>query len=322
MDLKEALKALTPAVGDGKVIPEHAYVLLKDGLLQVTDGNQWASGRITGSGLRDFCVRFDGLERAMTRDGARISFPARSNNLVVNYQPRGHVTLRGLADRSTYPTSPRPRGEGDIYQLQMSFKKWCGDLLAFTGSNDGQVWTQGIHIGPDFLMAGTGAGIVRTRESISADRFVALPSWAARFITAQDEPPNALTDFGNLAMVQWEDGLTLHTRLLAGDAGEGAVELASNCRIPTVPVPEGLKDAVARLKEHGATTFRAGEGKVVHHSEAVDVEEEIDITGPMKLWNVDTMQKALAHAEFLDLSEEHAYWASEHYVGIVAGMRG
>lgn len=322
MDLKTALKAMAPAAGDGKTIPEHAYVLLKNGILQVTDGKQWASARLEGSGLRDFCVRFDGLEQAMTRTGARVSFPRGSNNVVVNYQPRGHVTLRGLADRSTYPEVPNGSGRTSQYDLVMNFQKWCHDLIPFTGSNDGMVWTQGLHIGPDFMLAGTGAGIVRTRETINADSFIALPVWAARFIAAQDDPPIKLTDYSNLAKLEWEDGLTLHTRLLAEDVGEAVVELASNYRIPNTPVPEGLKDAVSRLKEHGATTFKAGDGKVSHHSEAVDVEEEVDIAGPIKTWPVDRMQAALKHAEFLDLSEEHAYWASAQYVGIVAGMRG
>lgn len=319
MDLKAALKAVSPAVGDGKVIPEHAYALFKDGTLQVTDGNQWASVRVEGSGLRDFCVRYDALARAMDRSNPRMTFER--NDVKVTYQPRGWAKLKGLADVTAYPEVPRT-GRAAARNLPMTFKKWCTDLAVFTGDKDGQVWTQGVHIGPDFTMAGTGTGLVRTRESVNVDSFVALPVWAARFVAAQDDPPVKLTDFGNLARLEWEDGLVLNTRLLAEDVGESVASMASNCRIPTMPVPEGLKDAVARLKEHGATTFRAGEGRVFHHSDAVDVEEEVDVTGPVKLWSVASMEAALAHATHLDLSEEHAYWASEQYIGIAAGMRG
>lgn len=320
MDLKTALKAVAPAVGDGKIIPEHAYALFKDGVLQVTDGNQWASARVEGSGLREFCVRFDGLSRAMERDAPRMTFERQ--DVKVTYQPRGWAKLKGLADRSVYPVAPIPRDAGTEYRLPMAFKRWCADLVPFTGDKDGQVWTQGVHIGPDFMLAGTGIALIRTRESINVANFIPLPAWAARFIAAQDEPPMLLHDFRNLAKLVWEDGLTLTTRLLDGELSEPVVELAHNCRIPTVPVPEGLKDAVARLKEHGATTLKAGQGKVTHHSDAVDVEEEVTVAGPIKTWSVGTLQAALEHATHLDLSEEHAFWASEQYVGIVAGMRG
>jgi hypothetical protein len=323
VDLKAALKAVSPAVGDGKVIPEHAYAMLSGGLLQVTDGNQWASVRLGGSGHRDFCVRYDALDRALGRAGSRLALE-RNGDVKVTYQPRGWAKMKGLSDPSAFPTVPEVvrASNSSTYRLPMNFKKWCADLCAFTGANDAQVWTQGVHIGPDFMFAGTGFGAVRTRESVNTDNFIAMPIWAARFVAAQADPPASMVDYGNLVTLAWEDGLTLHSRLLAEDASESVVELVSNFRIPTTPVPEGLKDAVARLKEHGATTFKAGGGRVVHHSEAVDVEEEVAIDGPVKVWSVDRMQAALEHATCLDLSEEHAYWASDHYVGIVAGMRG
>lgn len=316
MNLIDALKTLGSAVGDGKIIPTTAYVRSDGERLHVTDGRQYASADCAQP---PFCVRYDALVRAVSREGATVVSDNR-NGLQIRYAPRGRATLRGV-DPAEMPTPAEinPR-ESLVYTLPPSFKETLATLSKFIGENDGQVWTQGVHLAPDFMFACSHNTAVRRLCNIAFQNVIALPKWAVQFITSRDESPTSLLDGRQLLMFKWEDGVTLVTTLLAQDAPESAMTLISNIEGTNISVPEGFKEAIGRFKEYGAKHLTIENGVAKHETIEFDVEEVVDIDGPPRLWNVDRLAEALEFATHIDITGQHGIWCNAEYRGMFAGM--
>lgn len=321
MNLNEALKLIAAAAGDGKIIASTAFVQYANGRLHVTDGRQWASAPVdafTAASTPDFCVRFDALMRATEREGAAITV-ADDGNVVVRYRPRGSIKLRPLAD-AEWP-GIEPVGEHTAYEVP-GLKEIAQGLLKFVGSPDGRVWTQAIHLTPDFAFAANNRCGARTAIPYNLPHNITVPIWTSQFLTAQTESPSLMWEEERFLGFKWANGLVVRTSYLTEDAPESVMTLMSNLTEPAAEVPEGLADAVRRLKEHGAINFRLGEGRAYHHTQQVEVDEEVDVAGAVKLWNADTMLAALDLATHLDLSGSHGLWSGNGYRGIFTGMHG
>lgn len=323
MTLQEALKSLAPAVGDGKLLPASLYVSLKSGVLHVSDNQQFARVAldVLTTPNADFCVRYDALVKAVNRDGALLTVESDTGNVFVKYKPRGSVKLRPLIE-DIVPVPEVQEGR-QLVPLGPDFVDMLKVLMKFVGPPDGQVWTQGIHIGPDFCFAASSRSACLKTWETTMPNAIALPIWAAQFILAQSTPPVSLNDCDTLLEFKWANGLVLHTKLLSQGAPENVYGFVQAMPDAEGTVPDGFKLAVERIKEHGATTFRVGEGKVFNITETVEVEEEVDMQGPIRLWSCDTMLTALEYATKLDLSGAHGVWSSpEGYKGYIGGMSG
>lgn len=321
MTLSEALKLLGPAVGDGKVIQAHAYVFHKAGVLHVTNGKQWASIPIDvfeAATTPNFCVRYDALVRATSREGAQITIAG--DDVVVRYRPRGRIVLRPLADDMWPEIEPIP--DVECY-AGTGLKPLMATLVKFAGTPDSQVWSQAVHLTPDFAFAANNRAGARGPHAINLPRNFTIPIWTAQMIAAQDENPTDMWEEEQFLGFRWSNGLVVRTRLLNEDAPEPVMTLMSNLPLAiATEVPEGMKEAVSRLKEHGAVNYRMGEGKAFYHTQAIEVDEEVDVPGRIRLWNTDTSLAALELATHLDLSGEHGKWVGNGYAGIFTGMHG
>jgi hypothetical protein len=320
MELVKALEAVAPAVGDGKIISAHAYVLVRGGVLYATDGRQFASAPLDpGSVPGDFCVRYDALQRALSRDSARITVDD-PGTVTVRYSPRGRLKLNQIP----FDHFPAPPPETLVlrYPLPPFFRNLVADLSNFIGAPDAQIWTQGVHLGPDFCFAVNLQSGARRDWEANLPRMYALPPWAAKFIVAQDVGPAFLYESSQMLGLSWASGLALRTSYLSQDAPESAVTLMSNIGYAQDAVPEGLRESIERLKEHGATVGRIGAGLVAFRSSEVEIEEEVAVGGHAKQWNLGHLLTALKFAQRIDLQDTHAVWSGEHYRGTFAGMVG
>ena len=320
MNLSQALKLLSPAVGDGRVISAHAFVLYRDGLLHATDGRQWASVPLDvfeAAGTPNFCVRYDALSKAVAREGATVTLDG--ENVVVKYRPRGKIVLRPLAADDWPMAEPAP----EIEPIEVpALKSILSTLIKFAGGGDAPIWSQAVHLTPDFAMAVSQRAGAKCPTAWDIPHNVTLPLWAVQFIVAQDEDPGVMWEEEGYLGFKWANGLILRTRMLSEDAPEPVMTLMSG--LPHnigEAVPEGLREAVKRLKEHGAINFRMGGGRAWHHTESVEVDEEVDVPGRERLWNTDTLITALSIAEWLDLSGDHGKWVGNGYIGIFTGMQ-
>lgn len=322
MNLAQALKLLSPAVGDGKVISAHAFVLYRNGLLHATNGKQWASVPLDpfeAAGTPNFCVRYDALAKAVAREGATVTLDG--ENVIVKYRPRGKIVLRPLA-ADDWPMAEEIESTGRYDTRDWGLKSVLATLVKFAGGGDMPIWSQAVHLTPDFAMGVSQRGGAKYPVAWNLPHNFTLPLWTVQFILAQAEEPEAMWEEEKYMGFRWANGLVLCTRYLSEDAPEPVMTIMSN--LPHnigEAVPEGLREAVKRLKEHGAVNFRMGGGRAWHHTESVEVDEEVDVPGRERLWNTDVLINALSIAEWLDLSGDHGKWVGNGYIGIFTGMQ-
>ena len=321
MNLSQSLKLLSPAVGDGKIVSAHAFVLHRDGLLHATDGRQWASVPLDpfeAAGTPNFCVRYDALSKAVAREGATVTLDA--DNVIVKYRPRGKIVLRPLSV-DDWPMAETTTAIPMALAVP-GLKSILSTLVKFAGGGDAPIWSQAVHLTPDFAMAANQRAGAKYPTAWDIPHNFTLPLWAVQFIVAQADDPDLMWEEQGYLGFKWANGLLLRTRMLSEDAPEPVMTLMSN--LPHnigEAVPEGLREAVKRLKEHGAINFRMGGGRAWHHTESVEVDEEVDVPGRERLWNTDVLINALSIAEWLDLSGDHGKWIGNGYIGIFTGMQ-
>jgi len=317
MNLKDALSAVAPVVGDGKLIPQHAYVLWDGTLLHATDGRQWVEVQVDGNWHADrFCVRYEPLRKALEREHTAIQSDG-DNGLIVRYG-RGRARLRGI-DPASFPLLEKPAVTG-ILALPADFHERVRDLLAFCADGDGHVWQQAVHVYGNMLFAANSFALAKTVMDRTLDVGVGIPAWACKFIASREGEPPFLRERGDsMISLSWE-GIELFTTLLTQNVPGNIIGFASNIIVPTDPVPEGLKEAVERIAEFGGKTCRIGNGEITYGAEAVELVDGLDVvTGPAKTWGVDSLGPALKHASLLDLSNTNATWAGEGYMGVFSG---
>lgn len=318
--LLEALKAVAQAVGDGKIVAAHAFVRYTAPMLSVTDGRQWANARVDyiEGEATSFCVRYSALKQALERDGATLATgPAWG---VIVRVGRSRTTIRGL-DPLTLPPVPFDGAPRNNYDLPTGFNEIMRDLLPYAGSSEGHIWQMGVHLQPDFCFTSGPFALVKCGWSGIGHAYT-IPPWAAEFIASHEISPRRMLDYPQGLKFLWDD-LTLTTTLLVEEPPEYAVTRATNLATEGgIPVPDNLKDTVKRLKAYGAKRFRMGLGKIDHTTDEIEVEEEISIDTPARIWGVETVLAALEHAETLDLSHNHAVWHGNGYHGAFSGMSG
>jgi len=322
MNLLAALKAVAPAVGDGKIVPQHAYVNLvmaQDVLGSVLRG---VCGEMSVDAFIDevpphFCVRYDALMRAMERESATLAKTADDSGLVVR-AGRSRVTLRCLGDNS-FPAGMSFIQSGPAYLPGAEFNDKLRDLFKFTAGRDGHIWQMGVHFRRNFAFAFGPFAAMFTADTYPVD--FTIPPWAAKFILSQSEPPE-LKNGTNTFRAEWE-GLTLTSTRLIEEAPDAAYSFIENLPLQGgVPVPDNLKETVERVKSYGVKRLTLGNGKITHMDEKLEIKEEIDLDVPRRTWGVDQMLAALEFAETIDLSGERAIWHGNGYHGVFSGMNG
>lgn len=331
MNLAAALKALAPAVGDGKIVPQHAYVSFDGAILRVTNGSMWASARVDDVTGLSFNVRHAALTTAMEREGARIEGIAGNGALV--RVGRSRVTLRGIDEAVSMP---------DTSTLQHTLDNGDEDgesmlpvLSKFMGSGDAHVWQQGVHYMEKFAFAANAYAACWTRYDDEPCPFdFSVPSWAARFIETQGRPARVVSDHLNLLTFLWGDDLLLTSTKLNEEPADAIQGWIDNLPVSGgVPVPDNFKEVVQRLKSYGATRFRLADGKVTSIPDVsawgfsgafdkIEIEEEVDIDAPSRVWSVDPVLKALEYAETIDLTGDKGLWHGGFYHGVFQGLSG
>ncbi len=316
--VKEALERLKPAIGDGNIVPIYAYVLHHDGILHVTDGRQFAVAQ-GDEEQPPFCCRADAFIQALSRPDAKISVNA-EREVVVRYAgERGRVTLKSVG----LDTMPTVTMMGGIWHdLTPDFLSTLKALRPFVGPPDGQPWSTCIHFGPDFSFAASNMSAARHDWTLGLQQAISIPTWAVDFILAQVTPPIGICDIGGALIFDWAPFLRLRTTLISEEPPEAVWTLLSNLKKVEIPVPEGLKDAVSRGKEHGASILTLGEHRVFAQLDHVTWEETIDIETKPRTWKAEQVAQALECATHLDLTGEHGYWSNEKMRGIFSGMAG
>lgn len=318
MNLLEALKAVAPAVGDGKIVSQHAFVNHARQMLRATDGYMWAQATTDDMPGWEFCVRHEHLLKAMDREGAT-AYTTNDYGLRVQ-AGRSRTMVRG-ADPEEFPTTTTGEA-GWASEVDPSFRNVVSDLSKFTAGSDGHIWQQGIHFYPDFAFAANSHALIKCAHGWNIDHSFTLPPWAVRFILGQSLSPNMIFDYTNIIGFVW-DGLSLHSSRLIEEPPDNIVSFATNLSCTYANnVPDNLKETVERVASYGATQFKLGEGKLSHITTEIEFEEEVAVDGATKVWGTKTMLAALALATEIELSESPARWKGGPYTGAFSGLSG
>jgi hypothetical protein len=320
MNLKEALEAIAPVVGDGKLIPQHAYLLAKDDVLHATDGRQWVEVTLPPMPppVLNFCVRYEPLRKALERTYLSV-VTDNDNGLIVRYG-RGRARLRGI-DPASFPMLEKPPITSYM-TLPSYFQRRVKDLMTFCADGDGHVWQQAVHINDNFMFAANSFALALCQTDWGLDFHpemqIGIPTWACKFIANMKESPVEFRQRGQMISFKWPD-VELFTTLLTQEPPTNIINFASNITEPTTPVPDGLKEAVKRIDGYGGRTCKIGNGEITYGTDAVELVDALEINGSPKTWGIDTLNAALEHATALDLSGSNATWAGEGYVGVFGG---
>lgn len=324
MEVLEALKALAPAVGDGKLVPQHAYVYFDGPSLRACNGFLWAGATVDAR--YPIYVRHASLLAAMDRDGAEM-LTGEGTGVWVR-AGRSRLKLKGT-DLAAFPLEPEGHMARWTVNAPPDFRETLEVMAGFTGKPDNHIWQMGVHFMEDMVFAASPFALV-VRAGYWFPNPITFPPWATKFILSQESAPNMVADADRHLKVLWGGRLHLTSALLIEQPSEASVSMAA--RMATTPfegqpVPDNLKTAVERVKALGATRVKIGAGKIEHTSDELEFEEEVDIQGPVRTWGVDTLLDALAHAEHINLSggnDGHGpgQWQGGAYRGIFAGMSG
>lgn len=324
MNLRDALKAVAPAVGHGKIVAQHAFVEYSDGFLRATDGFMFARAKTDDMPGWEFCVRHELLQKALERDDAMVHTAA-DYGLRVQAQ-RSRMMLKGT-DPEAFPTAV-PRDIVWQDSLGPAFRNVLADLVKFTASSDGHIWQTGVHFYPDFAMAANPHALTKCEHGFDINHAFSVPPWAAQFILAQETAPNMIEDRDNYLVFHWNELVLFSTRLIE-DPADNIVSFATNlsCERAT-PVPDNLKETVERVVSYGGTQFRLGDGKLDNISagqqriEDIEIEEEVAVESALKIWGTKSMLAALALATEINLSDSPAKWKGGPYTGAFSGISG
>lgn len=319
MEIKEALKALATAVGDGKLVPQHAYVFFDGSTLRVCNGKLWAGATIDS--IHPAFVRHASLAAAFERDNALLQPGIEAHSVLVQ-AGRSRVKLKGISPL-TFPTEPvdPPRW---LSPAPEGFKDTLAALSKFCGSQDNHIWQMGVHFMEQIAFAANPfALIVKTGNWFPSP--ITIPPWAAEFILAQDESPNLIGDTQRHLKFLWSHRLGLTTTMLIEEPAENIVTYAHGIANNTMggqPVPDNLREAVTRVAALGATRVRIGSGVIDHLTEELEFDEEVDIDCAPRTWGVKQLLDALEHAETINLQDSPALWEGNGYKGVFSGLSG
>lgn len=319
MNIPDALKAVAPAVGDGKLVWQHAFTLFDGPTLRVCNGKMWAGASLDEVFERPIYARHESLLYGMSREGAEL---IRNDDNVVMKAGRSRVKLK-LGDATTFPPEPTARSAWTVPAVP-GFKDTLRDLTPFCGSQDNHIWQMGVHFRPDMAFAANPFALT-LRSASWFPSGMTVPPWAAKFILAQDDEPNVIAASDRYLSFLWGHRLSLISTLLIEDAAQNIVDFAYRIRDePTRgdPVPDNLKEAVERAKSLGATRVRIGDGKIDHMTDELEFEEEVELHCAPMVWGVDTLLPALEHATQINLSASPARWEGNGYKGVFSGMSG
>lgn len=316
MEVLEALKCLAPAVGDGRLVWQHAYCFFDGPTLRVCDGRLWAGATIDER--TPAFVNYERLRTAMDREGAQF-LPDEESGGVVRCG-RSRVKLKG-ADFSAFPPEPatEPRW---VVAPPPDFRPTLEVLSKFCGKADNHIWQMGVHFMEDFAFAASPFALC-VKGGAFFPSPITVPPWAARFILMQEEAPNVVADSEFYLKMLWSHRLSLTSALLVEDPAENIITFARNVldgEALTAAVPENMRDAIERAKALGARQVRIGNGKIDHVTEHMEFEDEIDYQCEPKIWGVDSLLDALTLAERIDLSGSPGKWEGNGYRGVFSGL--
>lgn len=317
MNLLQALKAVAPAVGDGKLIPQHAYVLKNRNVVFATKGDLLVEAHLTDGDFGTFCVPYEALLKALDREGAAIS---RHDESGITIQAgRSRIKLHRI-DEDTFPGEMSFTREGPSWQPEAGFSTALETLAPFTAGSDAHIWQMGIHFREHFAFAANAFAMAVHDFGSPVD--ISFPPWAVKFMAAQAERPSSIERGTNSFRAHWPETI-MTSRFLIEELDDRYHTFAES--IPGeggVPVPDNLKEVMARLKSYGVKRFRIGAGKITHLDERIEIEEEVDLDVPPRIWGVEQVSAALEYASHINLTGNNGSWHGPGYRGMFAGMSG
>jgi hypothetical protein len=316
MELKTALARVSAAIGSGKIIPVHSYVLLRDGALYATDGSMIAAAPIDWTG-DPICVRGDILARALDRENPRVT--TSGGDLIVRYAPRGRVTLRGL-DPASFPQVVEFDGHTGVERPE-ELVNVLSRIKRFTGEADSPAWTTAVYFRPEFSFAVSNRMAARDDTPLGVVHPFVLPPWAATFILSQPGIPASIKVGEQMLRVRWDDDVVLYSTKIADSVSNAALDLINGLSADNAPeIVPGLGDAVAHAADYGATYVTVGENGVRYSHDTMVFEETIDYAGEPRRWGVASLALALEYATHLDLTGTNGVWRGTTMRGTFAGM--
>lgn len=325
------LERLEKAMGDGRLIAVHSYILCKEGRWYATDGKLCASVPVESLTPPPvpFCVRGDLLLRVAKRPEASIS-AIDSTGITVRYRPRGRVTFRTY-DAAEFPLFENS-DDASFFEVIDELKDAVEALAPFRGDGAVSPWNSSLHFNGAFAFAADSAAIAR--YEIDTAQGFALAPWLVTFMQGQPLAPRRIGVSERVTTVEWPGGLIVHARNVEDDAPEGVWTIATNMEYASQPLDllDGFVDSVKRVEEYGASSFRitpdglvasVGANAAAHG----DIAEEWGDVRPAWAegnWNIERVLKALRYATHLDLdgTTKRAAWHSPKMRGMLMGMTG
>lgn len=320
MNLIDGLKAVAPAVGDGKIVSLHAYVMGKDNELTATNGRLWARATVDGLSGWEFVVRHEPLIKTMSREGA--IFRVTENGGLKVSAGRSRVTLKGV-DCEDFPAMPTGGHVMWVFTPPPEFKDVLKNLYKFCAGNDGHIWQQGVHFTSDMAFAANSHAAASYSHGWGLPAAFTLPPWAIDFLLAQSDSPDDIRDHGNVFSFGCGNEMQMvSTKLIEEPPANMANFVLNIVSSDLQEVPPNLKEVVERAASYDVDKFKLGNGWLVHRTDEMTLEDEIDLNVPVKVWGTKTMLAALDLATHIDLSAHPARWKGGQYVGAFSGLSG
>ncbi len=317
MNLVEALKAVAPAVGDGKIVASHAYVRKTGALLTATNGKLWALAEMTplSGGQFDFVARHAPLLKAMDRDNAQLGLVEGGIKVQCG---RSRITLKTI-DPEGFPYPPTGQAEWAEHPFT-GFLSMLKNLSKFCANNDGHIWQQGVHFTSDHAFSANSHALACYDHGWGLQAPFTLPPWAVDFILAHDTAPGTIEDRGNTFRLHWP-GLTVVSTKLIEEPPDNIVNYATNLATGDLQeIPPNLKEVVERAASYDVTNVTLDAGVLTHRTEEMEIEEDVGMDTPRRTWGTKTLLAALELATHMDLSDHPARWKGGLYTGAFSGL--
>lgn len=319
----EELTKVTRVASDKGGLPIMAAVLVRDGAL--TAGNGAVSLTVPCPDLagHTFAVdadRFlaavkaaDGAPKLKLTDGGKLS--------VVHGKFRALIPLM---DADNYPSPVPDEDTGDV--CPGDFMELLATIAPFMATDKARPWATGVKLIGDIMLATNGTVAVSAKMQGEFKGSAVIPIAAVEALLSIKAAPATLSLTTNSATFRWADGSVMTVALLAYDWPDMTKLLADAG--DQRPVPDGLADAVKRIKpfcpnrDHAIIRLTA-DGKVCTADGDSSGSQDGFSFAKDAAFIADELLAVLALAETIDLG---AYPAAVPFAGgktrgVIAGVR-
>jgi len=321
--IEELTKAARIA-SDKNGLPIMAAVLVRDGTLTAGNGAVTLTVPCPDLAGHTFAVdadRFlatvkacDGAPKIKITDGGKLS--------VTHGKFRALIPLM---DADNYPVPTPDEDVGDV--CPSDFMELLATIAPFIATDKARPWATGVKLSADTMLATSGTTMVSAETTGALFRTNAvLPTAAVEALLGIKAPPTTLLLTVNSAMFRWADGSVMTVTLLAYDWPD-MTKLLTDAG-DQQPVPEGLADAVKRIKpfcpnkDHAIIRLTA-DGKVCTADGDSSGSQDGFSFAKDSAFIADELLAVLALAETIDLAAYPAAvpFAGGKVRGVIAGVR-